>query len=112
MGTVELEDQVLQRIIDFCCLKMIFLQVRHVEYLVGAGITDPKRVAIYGASYGGYMSLIALCKRPDVFRICYAYAPVTSWEAYDTAYTEVHFVFLLCFCFTRLFFFEAFHGHA
>ena len=63
-------------------------QVKHVEYLVAEKIVDPTRVAIYGGSYGGYMSLMALCKHNDVFRLGFAFAPVTAWEGYDTGYTE------------------------
>ncbi len=49
---------------------------------------DSQRVAIFGSSYGGYMALMALAKYSNVFKIGYASAPVTSWEAYDTGYTE------------------------
>ncbi len=46
------------------------------------------RVAIFGWSYGGYMALLGLAQRPDVFKVAVSGAPVTSWELYDTAYTE------------------------
>lgn len=82
MGTVEIEDQ-----------------VKHVRYLVEQGWVDPARVAIYGSSYGGYMTLMALCKHADVFKIGYAYAPVTSWEAYDTGFV---FVVTVALCFVCL----------
>lgn len=38
-----------------------------VEWLVGQGIADPDRVAIYGASYGGYAALAGLTFTPDVY---------------------------------------------
>jgi dienelactone hydrolase len=38
------------------------------QWAVARGITDPKRVAIMGASYGGYATLMGLIKHPDVFR--------------------------------------------
>lgn len=31
---------------------------------------------------------MALAQYPDVFKVCIACAPVTSWHLYDTAYTE------------------------
>lgn len=37
---------------------------------------------------GGYLSLMGLCQYPEVFKVAIAGAPVTSWENYDTAYTE------------------------
>jgi dipeptidyl-peptidase 9 len=49
---------------------------------------DMSRMAIFGWSYGGYMSLMGLCQRPDVFKLAIAGAPVTTWELYDTGYTE------------------------
>jgi len=71
MGTVEVDDQ-----------------VRLVEALVADGLADPARVGIYGWSYGGYLSALCLARRPDVFRAACAGAPVTSWDGYDTHYTE------------------------
>ena len=59
-------------------------QVRLVDFLVARGVTDRARVAITGWSYGGYMSLMCLAQRPDVFKIAICGAPVTFWEAYDT----------------------------
>lgn len=49
---------------------------------------DLKRVGIDGWSFGGYMSALAVLKRPDVFRAAVAGAPVTEWLDYDTHYTE------------------------
>jgi dipeptidyl-peptidase-4 len=49
---------------------------------------DLDRVGIYGWSFGGYMSALAVLKRPDVFKAAVAGAPVTDWEDYDTHYTE------------------------
>jgi dipeptidyl-peptidase 4 len=71
MGTVEVDDQ-----------------VRLVKALVADGTADPERVGIYGWSYGGYLSALCLARRPDVFRAACAGAPVTSWDGYDTHYTE------------------------
>jgi dipeptidyl-peptidase-4 len=49
---------------------------------------DLERVAIRGWSFGGYLSALAVLRRPDVFRVAVAGAPVTEWRLYDTHYTE------------------------
>jgi dipeptidyl-peptidase 4 len=63
-------------------------QVTTVRQLTMRGIADANRVGIYGWSYGGYLSAMCLCRAPDVFHIAVAGAPVTSWDGYDTHYTE------------------------
>jgi len=50
--------------------------------------TDSSRVGIRGWSFGGYLSALAVLRRPDVFHAAVAGAPVTEWRLYDTAYTE------------------------
>ena len=49
---------------------------------------DAERVGIYGGSYGGYMSALALLKQPDVFHVGVARSSVTDWRNYDAPYTE------------------------
>jgi dipeptidyl-peptidase-4 len=49
---------------------------------------DLGRVAIRGWSFGGYLALLAILRRPDVFHAAIAGAPVTDWRLYDTCYTE------------------------
>ena len=49
---------------------------------------DEKRIGIWGWSYGGYMSSLAITKGADVFSMAIAVAPVTSWRFYDSVYTE------------------------
>jgi len=49
---------------------------------------DLSRVGIYGWSFGGYFSAMAIMRRPDVFRASVAGAPVVDWRDYDTHYTE------------------------
>ncbi len=49
---------------------------------------DEDRIGIWGGSYGGYMSCLAITKGADVFEMAIALAPVTSWRYYDTVYTE------------------------
>lgn len=63
-------------------------QVAVVRQLSVRGIADPTRVGIYGWSYGGYLAAMCLCRAPDVFHVAVAGAPVTSWDGYDTHYTE------------------------
>ncbi|XP_015766566.1 PREDICTED: dipeptidyl peptidase 9-like [Acropora digitifera] len=64
-------------------------QVEGLQYVAKAtDFIDLSRVAIHGWSYGGYLSLLGLVQRPDVFKVAIVGAPVTTWEAYDTGYTE------------------------
>jgi dipeptidyl-peptidase-4 len=46
------------------------------------------RVGIFGTSYGGYASALALLRHPDAFAAASASSAVTSWDHYDTIYTE------------------------
>jgi dipeptidyl-peptidase-4 len=71
MGNIELQDQ-----------------VDGVNYLVAKGLTRPEPVGIYGWSYGGYMSAMALARAPETFHVGVAGASVTHWDGYDTHYTE------------------------
>ena len=63
-------------------------QVAAVEYFVDRGLVNPERVGMHGWSYGGYMSAMSLCRAPETFCCAIAGAPVTSWDGYDTHYTE------------------------
>jgi len=49
-----------------------------VRWAIGQGIADPKRVAIYGASYGGYATLMGLAKTPELYRCGIDYVGVTD----------------------------------
>src|SRR5262249_40422029 len=49
---------------------------------------DLNHVGITGWSFGGYLSALAVLRRPDVFHAAVAGAPVTDWLDYDTHYTE------------------------
>lgn len=45
---------------------------------------DKSKIAIFGGSYGGYMTLMALTKRPEVFAAGVAFVPITDWlESYE-----------------------------
>ncbi len=49
---------------------------------------DLTRVGAVGWSFGGYLAALSVLKRPDVFAVAVAGAPVVDWRDYDTAYTE------------------------
>lgn len=53
--------------------------VRGAEYLVERGLADPRRIAISGVSYGGYLTMTALTKHPDVFAAGSAIVPFLNW---------------------------------
>jgi len=59
-----------------------------VRQLIDRGEIDGGRIGIVGGSYGGFMVLRAIAAAPELFRVGVAIAPVTSWDGYDTAYTE------------------------
>ena len=71
MGTVEVADQ-----------------LAGATYLKSLAFVDPGKIATYGWSYGGYMSLKMLEKTPGVYAAAVSGAPVTDWQLYDTHYTE------------------------
>ncbi len=58
-----------------------------VRYLVSEHGVDPKRVGIYGGSYGGFITFMALFTEPDVFAAGAALRPVTDWAHYNHPYT-------------------------
>jgi len=49
-----------------------------VKWLVDRGIADPNRIAIYGASYGGYATLMGLIRNPDLYRCGIDYVGVAN----------------------------------
>lgn len=71
MGTVEVADQ-----------------RKGVDYLKTLGFVDPARIATYGWSYGGYMSLKMIEADQGVYAAAISGAPVSDWHLYDTHYTE------------------------
>ncbi|WP_443024966.1 S9 family peptidase [Sphingomonas sp. Leaf4] len=71
MGSVEVEDQ-----------------LAGADYLKSLPFVASDKIATYGWSYGGYMTLKLLEKAPGVFAAGVAGAPVSRWELYDTHYTE------------------------
>jgi dipeptidyl-peptidase-4 len=71
MGSVEVEDQKAGAL-----------------FLKGLPYVDGDRIATYGWSYGGYMTVKMLQADPGLYAAGIAGAPVTKWELYDTHYTE------------------------
>jgi dipeptidyl-peptidase-4 len=63
-------------------------QIAAARYLSRLPFVNPERIGIWGWSYGGYMSSLALFIGNDVFKSAIAVAPVTNWRFYDTIYTE------------------------
>ncbi|HMS56345.1 MAG TPA: prolyl oligopeptidase family serine peptidase, partial [Fimbriimonadaceae bacterium] len=71
LGVVEIDDQ-----------------AAGVKALAARPYVDATRVGINGTSYGGYSSVMAVLRHPDVFHVGVACSSVTAWENYDTIYTE------------------------
>jgi dipeptidyl-peptidase-4 len=71
LGVVEIDDQ-----------------AAGIKALATRPYVDGKRVAINGTSYGGYASLMAILRHPDVFQVASASSSVTDWRHYDSIYTE------------------------
>jgi dipeptidyl aminopeptidase/acylaminoacyl peptidase len=59
-----------------------------VAWLVENYGVDPKRVGIYGGSYGGFMTFMALFRAPDLFAAGAALRPVADWRHYNHEYTS------------------------
>ncbi len=70
MGTPELEDM-----------------EDGVAWLVKNKNVDPQRVGVYGGSYGGFMTFMALFRQPDLFAAGAALRPVADWAHYNEEYT-------------------------
>jgi dipeptidyl aminopeptidase/acylaminoacyl peptidase len=63
-------------------------QVDGVKLLVEKYGVNPKHVGLYGGSYGGFMTLMALFTQPDVFASGAAIRSVTDWAHYNHGYTS------------------------
>ncbi len=59
-----------------------------IDWLVETRQGDRDRVGIYGGSYGGFMTFMALFKKPGVFKAGAALRPVTDWSQYNHEYTS------------------------
>lgn len=62
-------------------------QVDGVEYLIKEHGIDPEKVGIYGGSYGGFITLMALFNEADTFTSGAALRSVTDWAHYNHGYT-------------------------
>jgi dipeptidyl-peptidase-4 len=71
LGTVEIDDQ-----------------AAGVKELAQRPYVDGSKVGIFGTSYGGYVSALAVMRHPDTFAAAVACSAVTDWRHYDTIYTE------------------------
>lgn len=58
-----------------------------VNWMVANQQGDAKNVGIYGGSYGGFMTFMALLRAPEVFKSGAALRPVTDWTTYNHEYT-------------------------
>ncbi|WP_298333900.1 S9 family peptidase [uncultured Erythrobacter sp.] len=58
------------------------------DFLKTLDYVDGDKIALYGWSYGGYMTLKQLQADPGLYAAGISGAPVTKWELYDTHYTE------------------------
>jgi len=63
-------------------------QIEAAKYLAGLQYVDGKNIAIWGWSYGGFMSAMCLAKGGEVFKAGISVAPVTNQRYYDTVYSE------------------------
>lgn len=62
--------------------------VEAARYLAGQSYIDGQKIAIWGWSYGGFMTALTMSKGGELFRAGISVAPVTSWRFYDSIYTE------------------------
>lgn len=62
--------------------------VETARYLSRQPYVDGEKIAIWGWSYGGFMTALTMSKGGELFRAGISVAPVTSWRFYDSIYTE------------------------
>ncbi|CAH3152488.1 unnamed protein product [Pocillopora meandrina] len=58
------------------------------RYMQEKKYVDPKKLSVWGWSFGGFLTSYVLSKNSGVFKCGIAVAPVTDWRYYDSAYTE------------------------
>ncbi|KAE9405389.1 dipeptidyl peptidase IV/CD26, N-terminal domain-containing protein [Gymnopus androsaceus JB14] len=63
-------------------------QINAAKIWAAKEYVDPKRIGIYGWSYGGFMSSKVAEADAGIHSLAMAVAPVTSWRLYDSIYTE------------------------
>lgn len=62
--------------------------VAAVEYLVTQCGVERERIGIFGGSYGGFFTLMALLRNPGVFKVGVSLYPVTDWQHYNHWYAS------------------------
>jgi dipeptidyl-peptidase 4 len=63
-------------------------QMRGVEFLKSLPYVDSTRLSIHGWSYGGFMTVSMMLRKPGVFKAAVAGAPVIDWKYYEVMYGE------------------------
>jgi dipeptidyl-peptidase-4 len=63
-------------------------QLTGIDWLGKQRFVDPKRIGVFGWSYGGFMTLRLLAAASHKIAMGVSVAPVTDWALYDTHYTE------------------------
>lgn len=63
-------------------------QIETAKYIGQQSFIDKNRIGIWGWSYGGYMTLMAMTTGEKVFKSGISVAPVTDWRLYNSAYAE------------------------
>ncbi|WP_294234206.1 S9 family peptidase [uncultured Chryseobacterium sp.] len=63
-------------------------QITAAKWFGNQPYIDKTRIGMFGWSFGGYMTSLAMTKGADVFKMGIAVAPVTNWRYYDSVYTE------------------------
>jgi dipeptidyl aminopeptidase/acylaminoacyl peptidase len=58
------------------------------RYVVARHGADPKKIGLFGGSYGGFITLMAMFTQPDVFAAGAALRPVSDWALYNHGYTS------------------------
>lgn len=71
LGTFEIEDQ-----------------LTAIRKFIDMGFIDKDRIAMWGWSYGGYVTAMALGSGSGLLKCGIAVAPLAEWELYDAVYTE------------------------
>ncbi|KAI0630468.1 dipeptidyl aminopeptidase [Trametes polyzona] len=63
-------------------------QINAAKIWAAKEYVDPKRIGVWGWSYGGFMSSKVIEADAGIHSLAMAVAPVTSWRLYDSIYTE------------------------